>query len=161
MLVGNSKLAKTSGRPGKTQLINHFRINEEWFLADLPGYGFARVSREDRGKWDLMVKKYIFERPNLMCLFLLVDIRLEPQKIDLEFMDFLGSHGVPFVIVFTKADKLTKNETQTSLTRYNKKLKETWEEIPTTFITSSEKFTGKEELLEFIDRTNSSFELTK
>jgi GTP-binding protein len=157
MLVGNKKLAKTSGSPGKTQLINHFFINEEWFLVDLPGYGFAKVSKSQRGKWDQMVSLYLQERPNLMCVFALIDIRLEPQKIDLEFLEFLGERGIPFVMVFTKSDKLTRNHVEGSIAAYKRELQKQWEEMPRMFVTSAEDMNGREELIQFIEDVSKEF----
>jgi len=146
-LTGRLDLAKTSVKPGKTQLINHFLINDEWFLVDLPGYGYAKVSQTEREKWRKMIDNYLFERPNLICTFVLVDSRIEPQKADLEFMEKLGSNGVPFCMVFTKTDKLTKAKLQIQIAAYEQKLLETWEELPQTFVTSSVSKTGCNEVL--------------
>lgn len=156
MLCGNKKLAKTSSTPGKTLLINHFIINREWYLVDLPGYGFAKRSKKEVGRLDQMITGYILQREQLVNVFVLVDARHEPQKIDLEFINWLGSSGIPFSIVFTKADKLSKSQLSLNVEFYKKKLSETWEEIPPVFVTSSQDKTGKEELLDYIDSINKS-----
>jgi GTP-binding protein len=161
MVTGKSKLAKTSEVPGKTQLINHYLINKEWYLVDLPGYGWARVSKESRAKWEKMIKEYLGKRENLECVLILIDSRLEAQAIDLEFMEWMGISGIPFVIVFTKADKQSATKTKSLIDTYKKKLLETWEEIPPYFITSSAKEQGKEEILNFIDKLNSKFRTPK
>jgi len=154
MLTGRSKLAKTSSFPGKTQLINHFIINNNWYLVDLPGYGWAKVSKESREKWLKMIRAYLQNRQNLACVFLLIDSRHEPQQSDLDFIQLLGSMGVPFVLVFTKTDKQSLNKNQEAVAAYKKKLLETWEELPTLFITSSEEKKGREEILDFIESVN-------
>lgn len=154
MLTNNNKLAKTSGKPGKTRLINHFIINGDWYLVDLPGYGFAKVSKTDRKKFEQFIRKYLLNRKNLYCVCLLVDSRHEPQNADLEFMQWLGESSVPFVIVFTKTDKLNKTEFATFQSKYEAKLLETWEEAPQMFVTSAETGMGKEELLNFIESVN-------
>lgn len=156
MLCRNKKLAKTSQTPGKTLLINHFIINREWYLVDLPGYGFAKRSKKEIGKLEQMINGYILQREQLVNVFVLVDVRLEPQKIDLEFMDWLGRSSVPFSIVFTKADKLTANKVAQQVEAYKKVLLETWEELPPVFVTSSESRRGREELLAYIDEINRS-----
>lgn len=156
MLCRNKKLAKTSQTPGKTLLINHFIINREWYLVDLPGYGFAKRSKKEVGKLEQMINSYILQREQLVNVFVLVDVRLEPQKIDLEFMDWLGRSSVPFSIVFTKADKLTANKVSQQVEAYKKVLLETWEELPPVFVTSSESRRGREELLAYIDEINRS-----
>jgi GTP-binding protein len=157
MLTGRTSLAKISVKPGKTQLINHFMINEQWYLVDLPGYGWAKTSRENREKWDIMIREYLRERENLLCVFLLIDSRLEPQKIDLEFMEWLGNSGIAFVIVFTKADKQSVTKTNTLISAYKKTLLESWEELPESFITSSAEGAGKTEILSFIEKLNQDF----
>jgi GTP-binding protein len=157
MLTGRTSLAKISVKPGKTQLINHFMINEQWYLVDLPGYGWAKTSRENREKWDIMIREYLRERENLLCVFLLIDSRLEPQKIDLEFMEWLGNSGIAFVIVFTKADKQSITKTNTLISAYKKTLLESWEELPESFITSSVEGAGKPEILSFIEKLNQDF----
>jgi len=154
MLCNNKKLAKTSATPGKTLLINHFIINREWYLVDLPGYGYAKRSKTEVKKLDQMIRGYILQREQLVNVFVLVDIRLEPQKIDLEFINWLGESSVPFAIVFTKADKLNIAKVRESVARYEKTLSETWEEMPKMFVTSSEKRTGKDEILEYIGTIN-------
>jgi GTP-binding protein len=155
MLVNNKGLAKTSGRPGKTQLINHFKINNTWFLVDLPGYGYARVSKKDKITFQKYITQYFLKRKQLVSAFVLVDIRHEPQKIDLEFMEWLGTNGVPFSIVFTKADKLKPGAIKTHVGSYLQHLLDTlWEEPPPHFVTSSSKHMGREKLLEYIDAIN-------
>ena len=154
MLCRNRKLAKTSATPGKTLLINHFIINKEWYLVDLPGYGYAKRSKTEIDKLDRMIRGYILQRQQLTCVFTLVDVRLEPQKIDLEFINWLGQSGIPFCIVFTKADKLTTQKVQASVEAYKKKLSETWEEMPPMIVTSSESRKGRDELLDYIDGVN-------
>ena len=154
MLCNNKKLAKTSATPGKTLLINHFITNKEWYLVDLPGYGFAKRSKKEIAKLEQMINGYILQREQLVNVFVLVDIRLEAQKIDLEFINWLGSSSVPFAIVFTKADKLNTTKVQSNVAAYKKVLMETWEELPPMFITSSEKKTGRDEVLDYIDQIN-------
>lgn len=156
MLTNNKRLAKTSSTPGKTLLINHFIINKEWYLVDLPGYGFAKRSKKEIDKLDQMIRGYILQREQLVNVFVLVDIRLEPQKIDLEFMEWLGLSGIPFSIVFTKADKLTPNKARQAVEAYKKVLLETWEELPPVFVTSSEKKEGRDEILDYIEQINGS-----
>ncbi len=158
MLTGRKKLAKISGTPGKTITINHFQINGEWYLVDLPGYGYAKRSKTERSKWEKMIKGYILNRPNLMTLFTLVDIRHEPQKNDMEFIEWLGVSQIPFVIVFTKADKLTRNQLESNLAAYKKSMLKDWEELPPMIVTSSETGLGKDEFLEYINNTNKLFE---
>jgi GTP-binding protein len=153
MLSGRKKLAKISSTPGKTQLINHFLINNQWYLVDLPGYGWAKASKTEKLKWENMIRDYILNRENLASLFVLVDSRLEPQKIDTDFIYFLGEKGIPFVIVFTKTDKLSKNKVSASVAGYKKKLKATWEDLPPMISTSATTGQGKEEILNFIDQT--------
>jgi GTP-binding protein len=153
MLTNRKKLAKISSTPGKTQLINHFLINNKWYLVDLPGYGWAKASKTEKLKWENMIRGYILGRENLVSMFVLVDSRLEPQKIDTEFIDFLGEKGIPFVIVFTKADKLSKNKVSASIAAYKKKLKTTWVDLPQMITTSSSTGLGKEDVLNFIDQT--------
>ncbi len=154
MLCDRTSLAKTSSTPGKTQLINHFVINEEWFLVDLPGYGYAKVSKTQRKEFKLLIDTYLRHRSNLMCLFVLVDSRHKPQKVDLEFMYQMGKWGVPFVIVFTKTDKLKPTEKEENIEAYKKALLKEWEELPQIFVTSSEEKEGKEEILNFIEQVN-------
>ncbi|TRZ44366.1 ribosome biogenesis GTP-binding protein YihA/YsxC [Robertkochia solimangrovi] len=155
MLTNRKSLAKTSGRPGKTQLINHFRINDQWFLVDLPGYGYARVSKSVKKTFQKFITQYFEKRRQLVCAFVLIDIRHEPQPVDLEFMQWLGEQQIPFCIVFTKADKLKPGAITRNVTNYLGKLTETmWEEAPMHFITSSSNGTGKDEILNYIDAIN-------
>ena len=156
MLTGKKGLAMTSQKPGKTQLINHFIINDAWYLVDLPGYGYARLSKDGREKLKKMIEDYTLERKELICLFVLVDSRHEPQKIDLEFIQWLGEEGVPFAIVFTKADKLTKGRLAANLEAYKARLLEEWEELPPIFVTSSEQQLGRDELLSYIEGINTT-----
>lgn len=158
MLTQRKSLAKTSGTPGKTQLINHFKINDNWFLVDLPGYGYARVSKKDKKTFQKYITDYFLERQQLVCAFVLVDIRHEPQKVDLEFMEWMGENAIPFCIVFTKADKLRPKAIENHIDTYIKDLLAgIWEEAPQYFITSSSNDTGREELLHFIDDLNEKF----
>ncbi len=154
MLTNNKKLAKTSATPGKTLLINHFIINKEWYLVDLPGYGYAKRSKKEIAKLDQMIRGYILQREQLVNVFVLVDSRLEPQKIDLEFIEWLGQSSIPFAIVFTKADKLSTSKLNQSIEGYKKKLLETWEELPPIFLTSAEKKQGRDEVLDYIEQIN-------
>ena len=156
MLTRNKKLAMTSATPGKTLLINHFLINKSWYLVDLPGYGFAQRNKKTQEKITKIIEDYILTREQMANLFLLIDIRLEPQKIDLEFMEWLGENGIPFAIVFTKADKLTNGKNKINVQKYLAKIKQSWEELPPYFITSSESRLGRDELLEYIDQINKS-----
>ena len=156
MLTGKKGLAMTSQKPGKTQLINHFIINGAWYLVDLPGYGYARLSKDGREKLKTMIEDYTLERKELICLFVLVDSRHEPQKIDLEFIQWLGEEGVPFALVFTKADKLTKGRLAANLEAYKARLLEEWEELPPIFVTSSEQQLGRDELLSYIEGINTT-----
>lgn len=156
MLCGKKKLAKTSAMPGKTLLINHFIINREWYLVDLPGYGYAKRSKTEKARLEQMISGYILQRKQLACVFVLVDVRHEPQQMDLEFINWLGASGIPFAIVFTKADKLSAGKVAGNVEAYKAKLTETWEELPPIFITSSETRVGKEELLGYIDSVNKS-----
>jgi len=156
MLTGKKGLAMTSQKPGKTQLINHFIINGAWYLVDLPGYGYARLSKDGREKLKTMIEDYTLERKELVCLFVLVDSRHEPQKIDLEFIQWLGEEGVPFALVFTKADKLTKGRLAANLEAYKARLLEEWEELPPIFVTSSEQQLGRNELLSYIEGINTT-----
>lgn len=154
MLTNKKGLAMTSSKPGKTLLINHFIINDQWFLVDLPGYGYATTGKSMRDKLKIIIEDYILTREALTCLFVLIDCRHEPQQIDVEFMEWLGESGIPFSIVFTKTDKLSKARLHDSLKQYRDKLFETWEELPPLFITSSEKNLGRDELLNYIAGIN-------
>lgn len=151
MLCNRIALAKVSATPGKTQLINHFLINDRFYIVDLPGYGYAKVSKTIKQDFQKIIKSYILGRENMACLFVLVDSRHEPQKIDLEFMQFLGENGVPFAIIFTKADKLSEKQLAESLDRYKSRMLEEWEEMPQYFVTSSAHSIGRDEVLDYID----------
>lgn len=157
MLTGVKNLAKVSSKPGKTQLINHFLVTESWYLVDLPGYGWAKVSRVDRDKWEKMVRDYLQLRENLMNVFLLIDSRIEPQKNDLDFLNWLGSENIPFSIVFTKCDKQSKSQTNRIVNKFLENLTTTWEELPDYFLSSTETNLGKEEILKFIESVNVNF----
>ncbi|MDD2514710.1 MAG: ribosome biogenesis GTP-binding protein YihA/YsxC [Proteiniphilum sp.] len=156
MLTNRKGLAMTSSTPGKTMLINHFLINGEWYLVDLPGYGYARRGKEGREKLRVIIEDYILEREVLTSLFVLVDSRHEPQKIDLEFMEWLGENGIPFAIIFTKADKQGSGKLLMNVNAYKEKMLESWEELPPIFVTSSEKGQGRAELLDYINQINRS-----
>lgn len=151
MLCNRKDLAKTSSTPGKTQTINHFLINDLWYLVDLPGYGYAKTSKKLKALWQGFTFEYLRKRPNLLCVFVLLDVRHEPQAIDIEFMEWLATNRIPFTMVFTKADKMTTNHVNTNVALYKKFMLETWESLPEIFITSAEKRQGKEHLLEFIN----------
>lgn len=156
MLTKNPKLAMTSSTPGKTLLINHFLINKEWYLVDLPGYGYAQRGKKMMEKIQKLIEYYVLEREQLTCLFVLVDSRLDPQRIDLEFIEWLGENGIPFALIFTKSDKQSAGKTKTNVSCYLEKLKEQWEELPPYFVSSSEKKTGREEILDYIEQINRS-----
>lgn len=156
MLTARKGLAMTSQKPGKTQLINHFIINDAWYLVDLPGYGYARLGRDSRDSLRRMIEDYVLERKELVLLFVLLDCRHEPQKIDLEFIQWLGEEGVPFALVFTKADKLSKGRLAANVEAYKAKLREEWEELPPIFVTSSEERMGRDELLGYIEEINTT-----
>ncbi|MEG0948141.1 MAG: ribosome biogenesis GTP-binding protein YihA/YsxC [Bacteroidales bacterium] len=156
MLASRKGLAMTSSMPGKTQLINHFMINDEWYIVDLPGYGYAQRGKEGRENIRRIIENYILEREQMTCLFLLLDSRHTPQKIDMEFMEWLGENGIPFCIVFTKLDKLSKRQIADNLKAYKDKLSEQWEELPPIFETSSEARLGREEILNWIEQVNKS-----
>ncbi len=151
MITGISSLAKVSGTPGKTKLINHFLINDSWYLVDLPGYGYARVSKSTRGEFSKLITDYVLKCEKMHYLFVLVDSRLEPQKIDLRFIELLAENGIPFGIIFTKADKLSQAQLNRNVKNYKQTLSEQWEELPPMFISSSEKGTGREEIIGFIE----------
>ena len=154
MLMARKDLAKISGKPGKTQLINHFKVNESWFLVDLPGYGYAQVSKTKRKSFQRFIEDYFRQREQLVCAFVLIDSRHEPQKIDLAFMRFLGENRIPFCIVFTKADKLGSSKLNKQILSYKKKLLNEWETLPTSFVTSSSTGFGRDEFLDFIEQVN-------
>lgn len=158
MLTNKKELAKVSSKPGKTQLINHFLINDKWYLVDLPGYGYARVSKSKRQEFSHFIKNYLKKRKNLMCLFVLIDSRLAPQEIDLKFMQWLANNKVPFVMCFTKLDKLSKKQRDDNFKHYKKRMLVDWEELPSVFLSSATNGTGKEDILSFIGKTNELFE---
>ena len=157
MLVNNKSLAKTSSKPGKTQTINHFIINKNWYLVDLPGYGFAKISKTTREKWQKMISDYLLCRENLQLVFVLVDARLEPQKIDVDFINNLGEKGVPFAIIFTKTDKNSSGKTMSNVQKMKNVLSETWEELPVMMKSSADSGLGREEILNFIEGINQQF----
>lgn len=156
MLTKNPKLAMTSATPGKTLLINHFLINKEWYLVDLPGYGYAQRGKKMMEKIQKLIEYYVLEREQMTCLFVLIDSRLEPQRIDLEFIEWLGENGIPFALIFTKADKQSVGKTKASVNRFLDTLKEQWEELPPHFISSSENKTGRQGILDYIEQVNRS-----
>lgn len=160
MLVDKKDLAMTSGKPGKTQLINHFIIDEKWYLVDLPGYGYAKVSKTKKAEFSKIITAYLKNRPNLMCVFVLIDSRLDPQQIDLDFILWLGTHHIPFVLAFTKADKSKQRDVATKVNVFKNKLLEQWEELPPIFVTSAEKKLGREQILKWIVETNATFDYT-
>jgi len=157
MLTAKKGMAKTSSTPGKTQLINHFKINNKWYLVDLPGYGYARVSKTSKATWDKMIRDYLEKRKNLLTVFVLIDIRLDPQPIDLKFIQWLGEKLIPIAIAFTKSDKLSKQQVIYSVEQFKNSLRKDWEELPMLFITSAEKKIGREEILNFIEETNKEY----
>jgi GTP-binding protein len=157
MLVGINKLARVSNTPGKTRNVEHFKVDNSWLLADLPGYGFAKVSQDERAAWRKMIDGYLLERENLQCVFVLIDVRLEPQSNDLGMIRWLGENGIPFVLVFTKSDKLKQPSIVSNIALFKRTLKKTWEKLPQIFITSSESRKGREELLEFIAGVNAEW----
>jgi GTP-binding protein len=156
MLTGKKDLAKTSSKPGKTLLINHFLINKTWYIVDLPGYGFAKISKSIQGDLHKMITDYMLKRDQLACLFVLVDSRHEAQQIDLDFLDFLGENEIPFALVFTKTDKIKQADVEHNVRKYKETLLKTWEELPPVFLTSSEKGKGRKEILQYIEDINSS-----
>jgi len=159
MLTSKKGLAKTSQTPGKTQLINHFLINDNWYIVDLPGYGYARISKSKKEDWNKFIRTYLDKRESLQCVMVLIDSRLEPQKIDIEFCNWLGEKGLSFVLVFTKADKQSSIKTDQNVAKFKKALLATFEEVPPIFVTSSETQNGRDEVLGFIDEVNGSFEV--
>ncbi|UXP32960.1 ribosome biogenesis GTP-binding protein YihA/YsxC [Reichenbachiella agarivorans] len=156
MLTDKTKLAKTSGKPGKTQLINHFHINEEWYLVDLPGYGWAQVSKTLKESWQQMIRQYLLRRENLMNIFVLIDSRIPPQKIDLEFIQWVGENGLPVSIIFTKADKTGNRKILSNIATFKNTLSQTWEQLPPSFVSSSAQKIGQQEILDYIDQINRS-----
>jgi len=158
MLTRHNGLAKTSSKPGKTQTINHFLVNDNWYLVDLPGYGYASISKTMREKWTAMIDHYLTLRPNLQLVFVLIDSRLDPQKNDLEFINRLGENGVPFAIVFTKTDKVSKLKVSQNVEKFKEKMLETWEELPPYFLSSAEKGDGRDEILNYIEGINGEFD---
>ena len=159
-IVDRKNLAKTSGKPGKTQLINHFKINNNWFLVDLPGYGYATISKTKRHEFKKMINNYLLNRKNLICLFVLLDIRHNAQKIDIEFMQQMGEEGIPFVMVFTKSDKISQTQISKNINKYKEEMLKYWESLPEIFITSSEKQIGTNDILNFIEKYNKGFDPT-
>jgi GTP-binding protein len=151
MLTSQNKLAKTSQKPGKTQLINLFSVDEKWLLADLPGYGYAKTSKENREKWDIMIRQYLLKRENLYCVFVLIDSNIPPQEKDLEFLRWLGTKHVAFALIFTKTDRITKNKVASAIASYKKVLMKDWESLPPFFVSSSVSKSGKEEILKYIE----------
>ncbi|MCQ2286177.1 MAG: ribosome biogenesis GTP-binding protein YihA/YsxC [Bacteroidales bacterium] len=158
MIANNSNLAKTSSKPGKTQTINHFIVNNNWYLVDLPGYGFAHISKETRANWENMILNYFQNRENLQLVFVLIDSRLEPQKIDVEFINQLGEMGMPFSIIFTKTDKLSNTKINENIKKFREKLLETWEELPPHFVTSAITNIGRDDVLDYIDQINNNIQ---
>ncbi len=159
MLTAKKGLAKTSQTPGKTQLINHFLVNDSWYIVDLPGYGYARASKTKKADWNKFIQQYLDKRESLQCVMVLIDSRLDPQKIDVEFCNWLGEKGLAFVLVFTKADKQSSIKTDQSIAKFKKALLETFDEVPQIFITSAEEHTGRDEILGFISTINQDFEI--
>ncbi len=159
MLLNHKGLAKTSQKPGKTQLINHFIVNDDWYLVDLPGYGYARTSKSNRTEWERFIRYYLKNRESLQCVFVLVDSRLEPQKVDIEFCNWLGEEGIPFLLIFTKADKQSAVKTDQNVAKFKKELLKSFEEVPQIFITSAENKLGRDAVLRLIDELNSQFSI--
>jgi GTP-binding protein len=159
MIAGRKSLAKISSTPGKTQLINHFLMDKTWYLVDLPGYGYAKVSKRAQASWGPMISSYLTNRENLVCVFVLIDSRLPPQKADMEFLSFIGKNQLPLAIIFTKADKQSKNKTQQHIATFKKNMLKTWEAFPQHFVSSSSEGTGKDEILEFIEELNGEWKL--
>ncbi|MCC5924259.1 MAG: YihA family ribosome biogenesis GTP-binding protein [Crocinitomicaceae bacterium] len=157
MLTDKKNLAKTSGRPGKTQLINHFIINDHWFLVDLPGYGYAKTSKTNRAKWEKFIAEYLTKRENLLNIFVLIDARLPPQKIDLEFINWMGEKQLPFAMIFTKIDKLSSSALQKNLALYKREMLKFWEEMPPHFTSSSTTGAGREKILHYVDEINATW----
>ncbi|MFM7216615.1 MAG: ribosome biogenesis GTP-binding protein YihA/YsxC [Bacteroidota bacterium] len=158
LITGRKELARTSAKPGKTQLINHYLINSSWYLVDLPGYGYAKISWTERVRWQKMIRDYLIKRTSLMSVFVLVDIRIDPQASDLEFINWLGGNRIPFGIVFTKCDKISRQQSVKAVEKYKRKLLETWEDVPPLFITSATDKIGRDELIRYIAESNLAFE---
>ena len=161
MLTNNKNLANTSSKPGKTQTINHFLINKNWYLVDLPGYGFAKTSKTNRAKWQKMISDYLLFRENLQLVFVLADARIEPQRIDIDFINNLGEKGIPFAIIYTKTDKVSAGKTMSNMQKMKNILSETWEELPLMMQSSSVTGAGKEDILNYIEEINQQFKSTK
>lgn len=159
MLLNHKGLAKTSQKPGKTQLINHFIVNDEWYLVDLPGYGYARTSKSNRGEWERFIRYYLKNRESLQCVFVLIDSRLEPQKLDIDFCNWLGEEGIPFLLIFTKADKQSAVKSDQNVAKFKKELLKYFEEVPQLFITSAENKLGRDAVLGLINELNSQFSI--
>lgn len=159
MLLNHKGLAKTSQKPGKTQLINHFIVNDDWYLVDLPGYGYARTSKSNRTEWERFIRYYLKNRESLQCVFVLIDSRLEPQKVDIDFCNWLGEEGIPFLLIFTKADKQSAVKTDQNVAKFKKELLKSFEEVPQIFITSAENKLGRDAVLRLIDELNSQFSI--
>ncbi len=159
MLLNHKGLAKTSQKPGKTQLINHFIVNDDWYLVDLPGYGYARTSKSNRTEWERFIRYYLKNRESLQCVFVLIDSRLEPQKVDIDFCNWLGEEGIPFLLIFTKADKQSAVKTDQNVAKFRKELLKSFEEVPQIFITSAENKLGRDAVLRLIDELNSQFSI--
>jgi len=159
MLLNHKGLAKTSQKPGKTQLINHFIVNDDWYLVDLPGYGYARTSKSNRTEWERFIRYYLKNRESLQCVFVLIDSRLEPQKVDIEFCNWLGEEGIPFLLIFTKADKQSAVKTDQNVAKFKKELLKSFEEVPQIFITSAENKLGRDAVLRLIDELNNQFSI--
>lgn len=158
MLTQRNGLAKTSSNPGKTQTINHFIINGNWYIVDLPGYGYATISKTMREEWTAMIDRYLTFRPNLQLVFVLIDSRLDPQKNDIDFINRLGENGIPFALIFTKTDKISKMKVSQNVAKFKEKMLETWEEIPPVFLSSAEKGDGRDEILDFIESISQKFD---
>jgi GTP-binding protein len=158
MLLGRRNLAKTSSTPGKTRLINHFIVNNDWYLVDLPGYGYAKISKKEREKWEGMIRTYLTRRESLVNTFILIDSRIEPKKSDIDFIDWFGEAQLPFALIFTKTDKLTSNTMASNIAAFKAKLSETWDELPTMFLSSAENGLGRDSILDFIEENNTAYQ---
>jgi GTP-binding protein len=158
MLLGRRNLAKTSSTPGKTRLINHFIVNNDWYLVDLPGYGYAKISKKEREKWEGMIRTYLTRRESLVNTFILIDSRIEPKKSDIDFIDWFGEAQLPFALIFTKTDKLTSNTMASNIAAFKAKLSETWDELPTMFLSSAENGLGRDSIRDFIEENNTAYQ---